>query len=209
MFNLLNLLFPPRSDELLVRSTPQRTLVSLMRPREVPDTRPPSVTLFSYGHPLVRACTHEAKYHGNPRAFEALGAALAAYLDADEEAYHSPRMSVVPIPLGKKRQKERGFNQVEEVVRYALRHSARRGGEITLTSHLLERTRDTTSQVSLPREKREQNMRGAFRARNPVSPEVTYLLIDDVLTTGATLQAGIDALRAAGATTIIPLALAH
>jgi predicted amidophosphoribosyltransferase len=52
-------------------------------------------------------------------------------------------------------------------------------------------------------------MRGAFGAAHPADPTSTYLIIDDVLTTGATLQAAIDALKSAGATNIIPLALAH
>jgi len=52
-------------------------------------------------------------------------------------------------------------------------------------------------------------MRGAFRATRHASPTSTYILVDDVLTTGATLQAAIDALKESGAENIIPLALAH
>ena len=73
----------------------------------------------------------------------------------------------------------------------------------------LVRTRETISQVSLAREKREENMRGAFRAAHSIDPSHTYIVIDDVITTGATLQAAVDALKEAGAVHIIPLALAH
>ena len=52
-------------------------------------------------------------------------------------------------------------------------------------------------------------MRGAFGVAHPADPAYTYIVIDDVLTTGATLQAAIDALQNAGADHIIPLALAH
>jgi predicted amidophosphoribosyltransferase len=52
-------------------------------------------------------------------------------------------------------------------------------------------------------------MRGAFGATHSADPALTYILIDDVITTGATLQAAVDALTSAGASHIIPLALAH
>jgi predicted amidophosphoribosyltransferase len=52
-------------------------------------------------------------------------------------------------------------------------------------------------------------MRGAFGAAHPLDPALTYIVVDDVITTGATLQAAIDALTTAGATNVIPIALAH
>jgi ComF family protein len=110
----------------------------------------------------------------------------------------------VPVPLGKERRRERGFNQVEEIARRVAKELG-----ITIDTALLERVRETASQVSLPRRAREENMRGAFSAAHPANPSYTYIVLDDVITTGATLQAAIDALRAAGAQHIIPLALAH
>jgi predicted amidophosphoribosyltransferase len=108
------------------------------------------------------------------------------------------------VPLGKIRRKERGFNQVEEVAR----RTAKELG-IPVDASLLERTRETASQVSLDRDAREKNMKSAFKATCALDPSQTYIVIDDVVTTGATLQAAIDALKKAGAEHIIPLALAH
>ena len=73
---------------------------------------------------------------------------------------------------------------------------------------LLTRTRDTPPQSTLDRSARQRNVAGAFAA-DAAARGATVWLIDDVLTTGATLQAAISALQEAGASHIIPLALAH
>jgi predicted amidophosphoribosyltransferase len=195
-------LFPPRVDEAVLHGCTDDAFLALLAPRLVLQTRPETVGLFPFPDPRVRAVLHEAKYHGSERAFKLLGAALADYLrDCDDLG---KKVCIVPVPLGTKRLKERGFNQVREVVRRAVQDAG-----IEIEDSLLLRTRETVSQVSLPREKREENMRGAFIADHPADPAYTYIVVDDVITTGATLQATIDALKTAGATHIIPIALAH
>jgi ComF family protein len=195
-------LFPPRVDEALLRDVTTDEFLVLMAPRLVSQTRPDTVALLPFSHPTVRAAIHEAKYHGSEHAFKLLGATLAEYIrDMDEM---SQNFLLVPVPLGARRSKERGFNQITEVATRTVKEL-----KIPIDTTLLVRTRETVSQVSLPRHKREENMRGAFGATRPANLTCTYLLVDDVLTTGATLQAAIDALRDAGATHIIPLALAH
>ncbi len=201
--HFLDFLFPLRSDEKIVCGIETSAFLELLRPELVPETRPGTASLLPFHRPEVRAVLHEAKYHGNPRSFELLGLALREYL-ADLDLMRAQDVSVVPIPLGRARQKERGFNQVEEVVKYALRELPFR-----LEPALLVRVRDTASQVSLPRHEREKNMRGAFLSADAVTPASTYLLVDDVITTGATLQAAVTALTEAGATYVIPIALAH
>jgi predicted amidophosphoribosyltransferase len=209
MLHLLDLLFPPRSDERTLRETSDDAFLALMKPRLVPETRPGTVVLLPFSAPAVRAAIHEAKYHGSERAFALLALALADYLrDADDVGFRKPNISLVPVPLGATRRRERGFNQVEEVARRALAHLGA-GDVFTLEPYLLVRTRETSSQVMLARHEREENMRGAFAASRPLDPSRTYLVIDDVITTGATLQAALDALRAAGATDLLPIALAH
>lgn len=198
----LDFLFPPRADEAIVRSVSPDDFLAFMTPRLVPLTRPGTAALFPFSETSVRAAIHEAKYHGSGLAFALLAAALSDYLrDGDEQ---SRKTILVPVPLGKSRHRERGFNQVEEIARRGVKELG-----IMVDSTLLVRTRETISQVSLPRSAREENMRGAFGAARPADPAYLYIVIDDVTTTGATLQAAIDALREAGAEHILPLALAH
>ena len=197
----LDFLFPPRVDEIAVRDIPTDAFLALLDPRLVLEARLGAVSLLPYADARVRAAIHEAKYRGNVRAFDLLALALADYLrDADD--IRAP--VIVPVPLGRERYRERGFNQIEEVARRA-------GGAlgILVDAALLKRTRETVSQVSLPKEKREENMRGAFKAMRSVDASLTYLLIDDVITTGATLRAAASALKEAGVTHLITLALAH
>jgi ComF family protein len=207
MWHWLDFLFPPRVDETALRDVLIDDFLELVAPQLVPETRPSTVTLLSFSDTRVRAAIHEAKYHGNEYAFKLLALALAEYLHyMDDVGLTKSNIIIVPIPLGKERLKERGFNQVTEITSRAL-HSL--DGHLILDTKLLERVKETQSQVSLERRRREENMRGAFRTTRHADSSYTYIVIDDVLTTGATLQAAVDALKEAGAQYIIPLTLAH
>jgi ComF family protein len=198
---ILDLVFPVRDDERVVRALPAEGLLRLMEPELVPLGEGESAAaLLPYADSRVRAAIHEAKYRGSERAFAMLAEALVEYLR--EENLKGARL--VPIPLGAKRRQERGYNQAEEVARRA---GAALG--IPLETSLLSRTRETRSQVSLPKWRRRQNMKGAFAAAGPAEPRYLYIVVDDVLTTGATLLAAATALRAVGATKILAVALAH
>jgi predicted amidophosphoribosyltransferase len=160
---LIDLLFPPRDDERTLRALAPDTLAALVAPHAVDETRPRATALLPFHDPQVRAAVHEAKYHGSERALRLLATVLAAYLRT--AGVEPTRTRLVPIPLGRARRKERGFNQAEEV--------ARRAAEVlglTVDTELLERTRETASQVSLPRRARLENMRGAFRAAHTPDP---------------------------------------
>ncbi len=209
LLTLLDFLFPPREDERLLRSMNRDAFLALLDPRKAETTE--AVGLLPFREPLVAAAVHEAKYHASRRATAFLGEALAEYL-RDLDTFGDARAVVVPVPLGKERRRERGYNQVEEVAKEALTRlddSAR----FSYDPSLLQRTRETRSQVSLSRAERAKNMRGAFRvpqdAAHPLDAAYLYIVIDDVVTTGATLAAAALALRAAGATYILALAAAY
>lgn len=201
----LDLLFPPRTDETIVRAIIQDDFLALSSPHLTGQTHPDTIALLPFSTISVRAVIHEAKYRGNEKAFCLLARVLAEHLREADDTIGVHSIHIIPVPLGTLRRKERGYNQVEEIARRALREIEGFAVDTTLVA----RTHETTSQVSLPRSQRKENMRDAFKATRAADPSATYLVLDDVLTTGATLQAAIDALSASGATRIIPLALAH
>lgn len=208
---LLDFLFPPRLDEALLREVRLADFIEKLSPQLVPSTRPFSIALLPYSDPLVRAAIHEAKYHGSEHAFGLLAEVLTDFLPdyLADVGFMKSHIVIVPVPLGGIRRRERGYNQVEEVAKRTLKFLDM--SNIRLDASLLTRTRETATQVSLERKAREENMRGAFSAASHLDTTYLYIVLDDVLTTGATLAAALDALTAAGASRdqLLPLAFAH
>lgn len=159
----------------------------------------------------AREAVHALKYGGLPRIAAELAAAMADLA--------VPRLDsawLVPVPLGRARLKERGYNQSERLARALSRRWRRPVVE------LLARTRETATQTALTPEARLANVAGAFQVRNGkcgVRNERTpgnsafriphsalgrpLILVDDVFTTGATLAAAAWALEQAGAGTVL------
>jgi len=98
------------------------------------------------------------------------------------------------VPLGKKRLRERGYNQADLVAR-----PVAKGLTKPYNSQVLQRVRETRSQVGLNIDERRENLTGAFIADDEICRGKTVLLLDDICTTGATLDACAAALKDAGA----------
>lgn len=155
--------------------------------------------------PSARRAVHLLKYDGWWRLAEVLGAVVA----------RSPLIErgvvVVPIPLGPARERRRGYNQSAKIAEIVGRER-----DVAVATGLLARIRETPTQTALTPEERTANVRRAFRARRSVSG--SFVLVDDVFTTGATLVAAAEALIEAGAARVtavtfaraeLPLAAAH
>ena len=149
---------------------------------------------------VVRRTIHGAKYRGCARAIHLLGAIAAERL-APELLRGPPPAAVVPIPLGPSRRRRRGYNQAEVAAR-AL--AAAVGGVPVLGS--LRRVRDTAPQVGRDGAARRRNLVGAFAWSGP-PPGGAVWLVDDVVTTGTTLDAAVEALQRAGTRRIEVVAL--
>lgn len=205
---LLEFLFPFRERTTLVEGATARDLFSRCSPATFSLDGVEGVGLLPYRDALVRACILEAKFHANAHAQQLLGEVLTDFVlerVTDATAFGT-KVMLVPLPLGEKRRKERGYNQVEEICRHTL---GRLEGMAMLAPEALTRVRETLPQTELPGDARRQNMCEAFRAAPNLNPSHTYIIVDDVMTTGATLLAAIEALHDAGLPTVSAIALAH
>jgi ComF family protein len=111
---------------------------------------------------------------------------------------------VTPVPLGLARFKERGYNQATLLARPIALYFG-----IPFSSKALKRMRETRSQVGLTVGERQQNMADAFVAKSKLVQGKTVLLVDDVATSGATLNACAKALLDAGASSVYGFTLAR
>jgi ComF family protein len=150
-----------------------------------------------YGGPLADA-VRALKYGGRPAAARPLGAWLAARVALP------PRPVVVAVPLARGRRLERGYDQAS-LLAAAL---ARAAGGLRLRA-ALRRVRETPAQVGRSRAARARNVAGAFEADPRAVAGLDLLLVDDVVTTGATADAAAGALKRAGARRVLVVALAR
>ena len=156
--------------------------------------RPPSlhgvIASFAYAAPLDRLLPM-FKFHQSMAAGRLLSGLMADTLRY--AAICANNATLVPIPLHRRRLRQRGYDQALELARPL----ARRLG-LPLASDVLIRPRQTRAQSRLDKAARQRNLSGAFmvNARRTLPRHV--VLIDDVMTTGATLEAAAAALRAAG-----------
>jgi ComF family protein len=152
-----------------------------------------------FGGP-VRKALHELKYKRNVALGEIFGRQLIHCLSR----FSWKVDVVVPVPLGIARLAERGYNQASLLARpVAL------GMGIPFCPHGLSRVRETRSQVDLNAAERKGNVAGAFQARAGLVKGRMILLVDDVATTGATLDACASALLEVGAISVYALTLAR
>lgn len=151
------------------------------------------VAAYRYAFPIDRM-VQALKYHGELAVADWFGDALARAV-VRQRSDDAPVDAVIALPLARARQQQRGFNQAHEIAR-------RVAGDLEVRCHAgLRRQRETAPQASLPWAARARNMRDAFVATQRFDG-ARIAIVDDVMTTGATLHAAAKALRHAGARSV-------
>ena len=146
-----------------------------------------TVAVLAYEFP-ADALVHALKFRGELALGAFLGKEMARRVSAVEIDF------VVPVPLSAARLRTRGYNHAAEVARHLL------PGKLDLA--LCERSRDTPPQIDLPFAERRRNVRGAFRCTRALAG-ASVAVVDDVMTTGATLNELARTLKGAGAARVV------
>jgi ComF family protein len=148
----------------------------------------------------VQNALHTLKYRRNMGIGDAIARQMAGFVQSLQWDVDM----LVPVPLGKKRLKERGYNQVALVARplaYEL--------GLQYAPQGLWKSRETRSQVGLNVSQRRKNVSKAYQAERKVVSGRSILLMDDVATTGSTIQSGAEALLSAGAREVYAATIAR
>ncbi len=156
----------------------------------------------SYSNPLVRSIVSSLKYERIHAAGEFLGLLLARYVW--QTGINISDYAIVPMPIHAFRKYTRGYNQADKIA-----ESFARRISCPVFSSMLIRTRHTKSQTQFRLEERVQSVRDTFAVvdLDRIAGR-RILLVDDVVTTGATMQAGAACLKSAGAKHVVGLAVA-
>lgn len=158
---------------------------------------------FLYQQEIVRVMIHAFKYEGMKSLAPFFADSLFSYLQK-YGAFPKDAL-LIPVPMWPKRRRARGFNQSELIASYLGKLTGN-----TVHMGILKKIKDTVPQASLAAEERRRNLKGTFEvAAGGKIKRKMIMLIDDVKTTGATLEEAARVLKKAGAKTIGAVTIAH
>lgn len=171
---------------------------------------PPYVKATAYGSydSGLRELIHLLKYNQVRPAANVLGRMLVEAIEDLQPLFSGDEVLVAPVPLHFKKLRQRGFNQSELIARAALKLKS--VARLRLSAAVLERQRETKSQIGLSRHQRRENIRGAFVVAKPLEVKGReVLVVDDVFTTGTTVSECARILRRAGASKVFVATVAR
>lgn len=169
--------------------------------------------IFDYQDPIIKKVIWQLKYHHKLFIGKKLGQILYQFLveEISDIQIMSPgsHIFVIPVPISKKRLSTRGYNQSNIIAKGFCRACPE--NILELRSNIIYKKIETDPQAKiLNRATRLKNIRGVFEIKKPEQVKnKTILIIDDVITTGATINEIIKILKKAGAKKVIGIAIAH
>ncbi len=210
--SILDFLFP--KDPLVSRleSIKQESFLTLLGTAEPTHEIQDMFVLYDFKSPHTKTAIHQIKFNGNTKITEKIACGLYERLIQELsdkilfEQFTNPLL--IPIPISKKRLKERGFNQCILIAESLKRHDTE--NHFTLSTKVLEKHKDIETQIGKSRKERLLNLKDCFRVINSKTVEGrNIILFDDVVTTGATMHEAERTLKRAGAKKVWCVALAH
>lgn len=202
----VDLIFPPSDRTRRIRSTEVEDL------RKITKARQPSQDHISavcdYRDELVRDVVYACKFAGTRAADELIGQCMQPELLAicQEERIFTNDVIITPVPLSRKRRQKRGFNQSARICKAIVKADE---GRTFRQEQLLEKVRTTADQTELSKTERRKNVAQAFASQKKDIDAEAIFVIDDVVTTGATLTEARRALREVTDVKVIGIAFAH
>jgi len=157
-----------------------------------------AIRSVAYSEGALREAIHQFKYRG----VRALALPFGKLLYGCWQIHEIPADVIVPVPLHPRRLRERGYNQSELLAEQLGRHTG-----VPVNCAVLRRVKHTLPQVGLNAQRRRENVADAFQAVSDSLADQRVVLIDDVCTTGATLEACSVALKTQGARSVWALTL--
>jgi ComF family protein len=174
-------------------------------------SRAGAIALFSYNDPLVKEAMHALKYNGQPQVAALFGELVADYLKeelADRALLHDAPTLLIPIPVTFGRHIERSYNQTELI---AAETAQRLPGQIEYIPNILVRQEfHGSNALAASRRERSSNVRGVFDLKDAdIVAGRDIILLDDIITTGATTHEATATLLGCGARSVSCIAVAH
>jgi ComF family protein len=209
---ILDFLFPRRAFEHFLARATSATFAQRLEKTHYETPIKGVTAILPYRDPLVRRTIWALKYRGNPDAGRLLGTILFDFIFedfADTRQFSAERQALlVPLPLSHARLRQRGFNQCALICEAF--DALDTDKLLDYQPRALARIKDTESQTK-QKDKRSRlaNVVGAFKADRTIVSGRTVIVVDDVVTTGATLREAHRALRKAGARRVYCYALSH
>lgn len=175
---------------------------------------PKIYSICRYKNTLIRNLIHQVKFKGDETTAEIIASCIARHIDTILESLlrnhppdHRYKVILIPIPSSHRRRMSRGWNQCEIIARHIPSWSVYRP---LVALHILKRSETTSFQKKLSRHERLQAQKNSFTAfPHHSTDETIVIVIDDIVTTGATLREAITTLEKGGYRNVFGIAFAH
>ena len=211
---IISLIFPPLCIICDIRLTYEKVICTqcwdklqtanqeLIDSKKLPDLIDKLYAAFLFDETFQKII-HALKYSKNKSIGTKIGELSAQNLSSNFKNM-SDKTLLIPIPLHPVKYRERGYNQAAEIAQAISKHSS-----IPVNNRIIKRVKNTATQTKMDREQRIENMQNAFELAAPV-PDVIHsvILVDDVFTTGSTMNSAAKILKENGVKQVFAFAAA-